>query len=140
MKRLLLVSLLSLCATLAAYSQPDQGPPSKVQTIEIKSPVAEAEVGKPIKFSATVKDATGKILDEKPSAWFAAPFDLAHAAEDGTVSFFQPGEVMVGAIVGGKPGFTTMPDATRSCVAARYRVTTRMGTNTVPEGTYRTFE
>lgn len=79
---------------------------SAVETIEIKSPATEAEVGKPLKFTAVAKDKSGKTLAEKPTAWFAAPFDLAFAAEDGTVSFFQPGEVVVGAIVGGKPGFT----------------------------------
>ena len=77
-----------------------------VASVEVKSPAAEAEVGKPLQFTAVAKDASGKALDQKPTAWFAAPFDLAYANDDGTVSFFQPGEVLVGAIVGGKPGFT----------------------------------
>ncbi|HKP68912.1 MAG TPA: Ig-like domain-containing protein [Pyrinomonadaceae bacterium] len=90
--------------------------PTKVESVEVKSPAAEAEVGKPLKFSAVAKDGAGKALADKPSTWFAAPFDLAHAQEDGTVTFFQPGEVLVGAIVGGKAGFTkiivkTMPVA-----------------------------
>src|SRR5688572_7538924 len=106
MKKLFTVSLLSLVAIVTGYSQGNQPSSSRVQTIEIKSPAAEAEVGKPLKFTAVVKDASGKTLSEKPSAWFAAPFDLAHAQDDGTVTFFQPGEVLVGAIVGGKPGFT----------------------------------
>ena len=35
----------------------------------------------------------------------AAPFDSAAADETGTVTFYQPGEVRVGALVDGKPGF-----------------------------------
>ena len=88
-----------------AAAQGDQ-PASAVATIEIKSPAVEAEVGKPLKFTAVAKDKAGSTLKEQPTAWFAAPFDLAHAQDDGTVSFYQPGEVLVGAIVGGKPGFT----------------------------------
>jgi hypothetical protein len=37
--------------------------------------------------------------------WFAAPFDVAGADKEGVVVFHQPGEVTVGAVVAGKPGF-----------------------------------
>ncbi|MEP6743175.1 MAG: Ig-like domain-containing protein [bacterium] len=36
------------------------------------------------------------------TAWFAAPFDLAGVDQSGIVSFFNPGEVIVGAIVAGR--------------------------------------
>jgi hypothetical protein len=90
---------------IAQQAQPTPAGPA-VQTVELTPAGAEAEVGKPIKFTAIAKDANGNPLDVKPTAWFAAPFDLAVADENGTVSFFQPGEVMVGALVGGKAGFT----------------------------------
>jgi hypothetical protein len=93
-------------AVVAQEAQPGAAAASAVKTVEVTPATAVAEVGKPMKFSAVAKDAAGKTLDVKPSAWFAAPFDLAAAGEDGTVSFFQPGEVLVGALVGGKPGFT----------------------------------
>ncbi|HEV7646191.1 MAG TPA: Ig-like domain-containing protein [Pyrinomonadaceae bacterium] len=78
---------------------------SNVATVVVTPATVEAEVGKPIKFTAVGKDEAGNRLSDKPTAWFAAPFDLAHAGEDGTVAFFQPGEVMVGALVGGKAGY-----------------------------------
>lgn len=91
----------------AAVAQGTQQPKSSaVKTVEISPPAAEAEVGKQLKFTAVAKDEAGNTLNEKPSAWFAAPFDLAKADDAGTVSFFQPGEVLIGAIVGGEAGFT----------------------------------
>src|SRR5688572_15080937 len=81
MQKLLFGLILTLLLVSFSSAQPAT---SAVQTIEIKSPAAEAEVGKPLKFTAIVKDATGKVLTEKPSAWFAAPFDLAAADDEAT--------------------------------------------------------
>ena len=47
----------------------------------------------------------GRAADTKPSTWVAAPFDSAVADETGTVTFYHPGEIRVGAIIDGKPGF-----------------------------------
>src|SRR4051812_29659610 len=103
---ILLVLTLAACAP-SIHAQEAQASPaaSSVQTVEINKPTVEAEVGKKVVFTAVAKDATGKVLDQKPSAWFAAPFDLALADDTGTVSFFQPGEVLVGALIGGKAGY-----------------------------------
>jgi hypothetical protein len=80
-----------------------------VAKVEIKAPAMEAEVGKPLQFTATAMDAQGNaIAGVKPTAWFAAPFDLAQAEDSGMVNFYNPGAVKVGAIVGGKLGFTTI--------------------------------
>jgi hypothetical protein len=87
-----------------------QNPPDSASTgvlpkvVEISPKTTEAEVGQQLKFTAIAKDASGQVIDQKPSFWFAAPFDLA-AAEDGTVTFYLPGKVRVGAVVGGKSGY-----------------------------------
>lgn len=98
-----------IVATLAAFGPAvvAQTTPaaSAVKTVEISPATAEAEVGKSLKFTAVGKDASGNPLNEKTTAWFAAPFDLAAADDNGTVSFFQPGEVLIGALVGGKAGY-----------------------------------
>jgi hypothetical protein len=106
----MLASSLLLLTTIGAGAQQQQAAPSgpAVVRVEIKAPATEAEVGKPLQFTATALDAQGKPVAVKPTAWFAAPFDLAAASEDGMVSFYNPGEVKIGAIVGGKLGFASI--------------------------------
>jgi hypothetical protein len=77
-------------------------------TVEITPGTIDAHVGEKIKFSATAKDAAGKAIEEKPSVWFAAPFDLAGADESGEVTFHSPGVVTVGAVIAGKTGYATV--------------------------------
>jgi hypothetical protein len=103
----LLAAMLALIgpAATAQTAPPNATAAPAVKTVEIVPGTANAEVGKPLKFTAIARDAAGNTLNEKPTAWFAVPFDLAAADENGTISFFQPGEVLLGAIVGGKPGF-----------------------------------
>ncbi|MCA1557902.1 MAG: Ig-like domain-containing protein, partial [Acidobacteria bacterium] len=105
-----LVLALSLMTTAGAGAQQQQASSKPtVAKVEVKAPAGEAEVGKPLKFTATALDASGKPIDGmKPTAWFAAPFDLALAGDDGTVNFYNPGEVKVGAIFGGQMGYTTI--------------------------------
>ena len=76
------------------------------RNVEIQPAKPDIEVGQKIQFSVAAKDEKGQSVTEKASTWFAAPFDLAKADDNGNVTFFQPGEVLVGAIVGGKPVFT----------------------------------
>lgn len=99
------VMLTAIASVIMAQQTPVTPPASAVKTVEITPAALEAEVGQKVKFTAVAKDAAGNQLDEKVTAWFAAPFDLAAADESGTVSFYAPGEVRVGAIMGGKPGF-----------------------------------
>lgn len=77
----------------------------KVQNVDINPKDIQVQVGDRVKFSAAAKDASGNVLANKPSTWFAAPFDLAGADPEGTVIFHQPGEVTVGAVVDGKTGY-----------------------------------
>jgi plastocyanin len=80
--------------------------PASAKVFEIAPATQEIFVGQKVKFEATVKDAAGNKTSAPASAWFAAPFDLAGVDESGTVSFFNPGEVLVGAIVGGRTVLT----------------------------------
>jgi hypothetical protein len=70
--------------------------------IEINPANPDVTVGQKVKFTVTTKDSAGKVTNAAASAWFAAPFDLAGVDEVGNVSFYSPGEVLVGAIVNGK--------------------------------------
>lgn len=76
-----------------------------VATAVITPATTEIYPGQKVKFTAIAKDAAGNAINTTSLNWFAAPFDLAAVDESGTVSFFSPGEVLVSAIVGGKPAF-----------------------------------
>ena len=78
---------------------------SAITKVEVTPANIEVEVGQKLKFSAVGKNASGNTVDQKVLAWFAGPFDLAGADETGTVTFFEPGEVRIGAVVGGKIGY-----------------------------------
>jgi hypothetical protein len=97
---LVAITIIFLCAA-SALAQPPA-----VKTVEVKAPTTEAEVGQTLKLTAVAKDASGNVVNLEPSTYFAGPFDAAAADESGNLKLFGPGEVIAGAIVGGKTGFT----------------------------------
>src|SRR5690348_9008658 len=78
-----------------------------IKTVEITPSVKEAEVGQQVKLTVVATDASGNVVSEKPSTYFAGPFDIAAVDDEGNVKLFGTGVVTVGAIVNGKPGFAT---------------------------------
>lgn len=78
-----------------------------IKTVQVTASVKEAEVGQQVKVTAVAIDAAGNVVKEQPSTYFAGPFDIAAVDDNGNVKLFGPGEVTVGAIVGGTPGFAT---------------------------------
>lgn len=92
-------------AAIAVFAQTPSRP---VASVSVTPTVAEAEVGQELKFTAAGLDAEGKATTDKPLLWFAAPFDIAAADADGTVSFYAPGEARIGALVAGKIGYATV--------------------------------
>jgi hypothetical protein len=97
----------TLLLSFNALAQDANTTVSSVKTVAVIASAKEAEVGQTVKITVTAKDAAGNVINEKPSTYFAGPFDIAAADEDGNVKLFGIGEVTVGAIVGGKPGFST---------------------------------
>lgn len=107
-KFLLAVVTLNLLVTGVLAQGPNPAPaPPVVSNVQVTVPVKEAEVGQTVKVTAVATDASGTVLKEQPSAYFAGPFDIAATDDNGNVKLFGIGQVTVGAIVGGKPGFTT---------------------------------
>jgi uncharacterized protein YjdB len=105
----LAVAVMILSAPAAVWSQ-EAAPTTSVApaSVEITPGTLDVHVGEKVKFSAAAKDAAGNAIDEKPSVWFAAPFDLAGADEAGVVTFHAPGMVTVGAVIAGKVGYATV--------------------------------
>src|SRR5687768_18351354 len=110
-------SLLALIATGLLISSSTLGqqanttsasaPASAVKSVQVSVPVKEAEVGQQIQVTVVATDASGKAVNEKPSTYFAGPFDIAAVDDDGNVKLFGTGQVTVGAIVGGVPALAT---------------------------------
>jgi len=106
------VASLSVAAVRAqdAPAKAQETPSTSVApaSVEITPKTLDAHVGEKVKFTAAAKDAAGNPIDQKPSVWFAAPFDLAGADESGEVTFHAPGVVTVGAVIAGKSGYATV--------------------------------
>src|SRR5688500_19873189 len=69
--------------------------------------IKESVVVQQFKSTVVAIDASGKAVNEKPSTFFAGPFDIAAVDDDGKLKLFGTGQVTVGAIVGGVPALTT---------------------------------
>ena len=99
-----------LCVLPAEAQNPpaaDKAPEevSKVVTVEVSPAQASTPVGGKLQFKAVAKDAAGQPLPDVAKFWFAAPFDAASADDKGEVSFVEPGEITVGAVIGKKIGY-----------------------------------
>jgi hypothetical protein len=90
----------------AAQDQKPAGP--KPARVEITPRVTEVQVGQQMTFTAAGYDDAGNRIDAKPSAWFASPFDAAYSDDQGVVTFVQPGEARVGALINGVRGGLTI--------------------------------
>ena len=99
--------LLITIALLLPFNVLAQQSTSSVANVQVTASAKEAEVGQAVKLTVVATDASGKVVNEQPSTYFAGPFDIAAVDDDGNVKLFGTGEVTVGAIVGGKPGITT---------------------------------
>jgi plastocyanin len=103
----------------------------KPSRVEITPRTVETIAGQQLSFSAAAYDEAGNKMDAQPSAWFAAPFDLAYADDKGTVTFTGSGDVRVGAIINGKTGFITVtarPQAVARVTITKPRAALALGT------------
>ena len=105
MRNLLTVVAATLLFSLNITAQ--QANTAAVKNVQITPSTREAEVGQQVRLTVVATDASGNVISDKPSTYFAGPFDIAAVDDEGNVRLFGTGQVTVGAIVGGKPGFTT---------------------------------
>jgi len=109
-----LAAVLLVLASARSWSQ------QPVATVEVTTSATDVEAGQEVRFSAVGKDAQGNVVSREVAAWFALPFDLAAAEQDGRITVYGPGEVQVGAVVGGKMGFATI--AVRPAAVTRVEI------------------
>jgi uncharacterized protein YjdB len=100
--------LIATCLNGAVYAQTPAPAGPTPQRVDVTPATAETEVGQTLPFSAIGVAQDGSRMDAKPSRWLTAPFDSAAANEDGTVTFFSPGVIKVGAVINGKTGFASV--------------------------------
>ena len=99
---------IALLIPFTARAQEKNATTSPVKNVQVTTSAKEAEVGQELKLTVVATDASGKVVNEKPSTYFAGPFDIAAVDDNGNVKLFGTGEVTVGAIVGGTPGLATL--------------------------------
>ena len=93
-----------LVSPVNAQEKPQETKPTgpKPSRVEVTPRTIETVAGQQLTFSAAGYDEAGNKIDAQPSAWFAAPFDLAFADDKGTVTFTGSGDVRVGAGIGAR--------------------------------------
>jgi plastocyanin len=122
-----------LVSPIHGQEKPQEAKPTgpKPSRVEIAPRTVETVAGQQLTFSAAGYDEAGTKMDAQPSAWFAAPFDLAFADDKGTVTFTGSGDVRVGAIINGKSGFivvTVRPQAVARVTITKPRAALAVGT------------
>jgi hypothetical protein len=104
----------------------ESGAPAGAPVVAVTPATLEVDVGEEVTFTASLHEGSVTPLsgqaEEVPSRggppgsadragnatdvlWVASPFDAAAADQSGKVTFYQPGNVLVTALVGGVPGF-----------------------------------
>ena len=122
-----------LVSPIHGQEKPQETKPTgpKPSRVEITPRTVETVAGQQLTFSAAGYDEAGNKMDAQPSAWFAAPFDLAFADDKGTVTFTGSGDVRVGAIINGKSGFivvTVRPQAVARVAITKPNAALAVGT------------
>ncbi|HET9567504.1 MAG TPA: Ig-like domain-containing protein [Vicinamibacterales bacterium] len=122
-----------LVSPIHGQEKPQEAKPTgpKPSRVEITPRTVETVAGQQLTFSAAGYDEAGDKMDAQPSAWFAAPFDLAFTDDKGTVTFTGSGDVRVGAIINGKSGFivvTVRPQAVARVTITKPRAALAVGT------------
>ena len=122
-----------LVSPIHGQEKPQEAKPTgpKPSRVEITPRTVETVAGQQLTFTAAGYDEAGNKMDAQPSAWFAAPFDLAFADDKGTVTFTGSGDVRVGAIINGKSGFivvTVRPQAVARVTITKPRAALAVGT------------
>lgn len=98
---LTLVAFISACG---GSSEPDV----VVATVEVTPNTVSRQVGETQQLSATVKDASGNILNGRPVTWSSSSASVATVSSSGLVTAHALGTAMITAASGSKSGIATI--------------------------------
>ena len=138
--RFVVAFLFVFIAFANALAQSLTSPASAVATVVVTPSATEAEVGQEVKLTVVAKDVGGNVVKQQPSTYFAGPFDAAGVDDNGIVKLVGPGEVLVGAIVGGKTGVSKImvrPQAIKTLEIKPFTTPLVAGSNVRLEATAR---
>lgn len=97
---------LTVALFVSPFPEQDANSP-RPASVEISPSGQEAEVGQRLTLSVVAYDDSRRRIEGKPSAWFAAPFDVVSVDESGAVTFHAAGQAKIGVLFNGRRGSAT---------------------------------
>ena len=82
--------------------------PPAIASVDVAPPSVSVKVGNKVTLTATVRDASGAILTDRPLAWVSSNTSVATVSETGSVTANAVGSATISATAGGKTGSATV--------------------------------
>ena len=89
-----LLTAIALLLPFNASAQQTTTATSSVANVQVTASAKDAEVGQQLKLTVVATDASGKVVNEQPSTYFAGPFDIAAVDDDRAQAGIGLGDVL----------------------------------------------
>lgn len=82
--------------------------PSAIASVAVAPASASVKVGDKVTLTATVRDASGAVVTDRPVTWVSSNTSVATVSETGSVTANAVGSATISAMAGGKTGSATL--------------------------------